>query len=211
MNMTDQTEQPRKPGRPKSTEPKPPAPPSTKELNEKMKTDLTAPKKRRGYHRNRKGQVKRSKKSPQRMNLFLKALHRNNGNVSKSAKAAGVCKHTVYQWRSKDEIFAQRWDIAVDEVMEVMEEEAYRRAVQGVEKPIFYKGQEIGTIKEYSDRLLEFMLSAKRGYARNTKTEHTGPGGGPLQSISAQITKEMTEEEAANIYMSTIDGNTSDS
>jgi hypothetical protein len=36
------------------------------------------------------------------------------------------------------------------------------RAVEGVERPVFQRGQQVGTIREYSDRLLMFMLKARR-------------------------------------------------
>lgn len=36
--------------------------------------------------------------------------------------------------------------------------EAHRRAVEGVEKPVFHKGVEVGSVREYSDTLLMFLL-----------------------------------------------------
>lgn len=40
------------------------------------------------------------------------------------------------------------------------EQEAHRRAVDGIDEPVFYKGDECGHIRRYSDRLLEFLLKA---------------------------------------------------
>jgi len=37
--------------------------------------------------------------------------------------------------------------------------EARRRAIEGVEKPLFYQGQNIATLREYSDGLLEFLIN----------------------------------------------------
>ena len=43
-----------------------------------------------------------------------------------------------------------------------LEDEARRRALQGVEKPVFREGRQVGTVTEYSDTLLIFLLKARR-------------------------------------------------
>ena len=43
-----------------------------------------------------------------------------------------------------------------------LEEEAIRRAVDGVDRPVFFQGKIVGYTKEYSDTLLKFLLEAKR-------------------------------------------------
>jgi hypothetical protein len=55
-----------------------------------------------------------------------------------------------------------------------MEEEARRRAVEGTKKPIFYRGQVVGHIRDYSDVLLMFLLTAHRPerYRENTRNEN---------------------------------------
>lgn len=57
-----------------------------------------------------------------------------------------------------------------------MEREAYRRAVDGVEKGVYYKGDRIATEHEYSDTLLIFMLKARapEKYRENLKVDHSG-------------------------------------
>ncbi|MHC5536960.1 hypothetical protein ACYOEI_01645 [Singulisphaera rosea] len=46
--------------------------------------------------------------------------------------------------------------------MDTLESEARRRALDGVEKPVFYRGQKCGAIREYSDALLMFLMKAAR-------------------------------------------------
>ena len=42
---------------------------------------------------------------------------------------------------------------------DILEAEAHRRAVEGVEEPVgWYKGQAGGTVRRYSDVLLMFLL-----------------------------------------------------
>ena len=54
-----------------------------------------------------------------------------------------------------------------------MEDEAVRRAVEGVPRPVFYQGQIVGAVQEYSDELLIRMLKA-----RNCSTGgENGPAG----------------------------------
>ena len=43
-----------------------------------------------------------------------------------------------------------------------LEHEAIRRAVDGVDRPVFFKGRQIAMLKEYSDTLLIFMLKGLR-------------------------------------------------
>lgn len=92
---------------------------------------------------------------------FLRTL-RATANVSEACKVAGLGRTTAYVHRKKDEAFAEAWDDAVDEGLDVAEGELYRRAVEGVDKPVFYAGAECGSIRTYSDSLLIFLLKSKR-------------------------------------------------
>jgi hypothetical protein len=40
----------------------------------------------------------------------------------------------------------------------MLEAEARRRAVQGWDEPVFHQGRKVGTIRKYSDRMLEILL-----------------------------------------------------
>jgi len=90
------------------------------------------------------------------------------GNVSEAAKAAGVSRAFVYTERKADPAFAALWDDALDSAADVMEREAFRRAVEGVDEPVFgptgrgLGSGEIGTIRKYSDTLLIFLLKGAR-------------------------------------------------
>ena len=64
--------------------------------------------------------------------------------------------------RRHSEDFAAQWDDALGEGVDILEAEARRRAVTGVDKPVYYKGEVVGSITKYSDRLLMFLLRAHR-------------------------------------------------
>lgn len=44
---------------------------------------------------------------------------------------------------------------------EVLEQEAWRRAREGIAEPVYQHGKEVGTIQRYSDQLLMFLLRAR--------------------------------------------------
>lgn len=84
-------------------------------------------------------------------------------NVSESARFSGMSRQAAYEWRADDQAFAEAWDNAEQEAADKLEREAWRRAVEGTDKPITFQGAVTGTYKEYSDRMLEILLKAHRG------------------------------------------------
>ena len=91
--------------------------------------------------------------------MFLASLA-STGNVGLSVSAAGVGRSTVYDWREKDEGFAQEWESALGAAADVLEAEARRRAAKGILEPVFYQGEKVGTVRKYSDLLLIFLMKA---------------------------------------------------
>lgn len=103
----------------------------------------------------------RTDRTAKKRDAFIDALTKR-GNVSEACKASGVARRTVYEWRDADPVFAKMWEDAIDQAADTMEREAWRRAVEGTDKPVFHQGQEVGAIREYSDTLLIFLLKAAR-------------------------------------------------
>lgn len=93
----------------------------------------------------------------------------------------------MYELRSADEEFSAAWDQAVEDGVQYLEDEARRRATEGVKrvKRTYWKGELIDEHEEtmYSDTLLIFLLKAKRPevYRERQSVEHSGPGGGPVE------------------------------
>lgn len=130
------------------------------------------------------GQKRTPKKAPKRTwrAAFLLALSKT-GNVSDACRASKKSRSWAYEQREADESFKRAWDEAMDQAVDALEAEARRRAVQGVDKPVFYKGKRVRTrVREYSDVLLIFLLKAARPdkYRENYRHEHAGPGGAPI-------------------------------
>jgi hypothetical protein len=105
--------------------------------------------------------------TPQRVRAtFLREL-RKRGNVSDAARKARIDRTTAYRWRDAEPEFAAAWDEAIEHAIDVMESEAYRRAVEGVDEPVFGRigkdqDGEVGTIRKYSDALMNTLLKAHR-------------------------------------------------
>lgn len=123
-----------------------------------------------------------TKKTPKGVwDQFLRIL-KETGNVTISSKAVGVVTRTANLHREQDPEFSREWDAAMQEAGDKLEHEATRRAVAGVERAMMYQGRQIGVVREYSDRMLEFLLTGIRPekYAHRWKGEVTGKGGTPL-------------------------------
>ena len=126
-----------------------------------------------------KNKPTRTRKPPWRP-IFLAQLAAT-GNVSIAAQKASITRTHTYTTRYKDEDFAAQWDEAMQVAVDALEAEARRRAVEGVDEPVYYKGQLIDTIKKYSDNLLITLLKAHRPEKFRERFEHTGADGGPLR------------------------------
>ena len=112
------------------------------------------------------------------------AMLANGATYGAAAAAIGAHRRTIMKWSDNDEEFAQRWNDAVEEGIDRLEQEAIRRARDGVKRPVFYMGQVVGNIQEYSDSLLKFLLEAKRPAvyrARNINVMPPDSGDGVLE------------------------------
>ena len=124
-----------------------------------------------------------AKLTPERKAAFCAALAASGGNVSRACEAVDISRMTAYEWRDEDADFEADWDRAKKLGLDALEDEATRRAFEGVDKPIVYQGEVTGTMKEYSDTLLVFLLKGGKPdkYRERTSAEISGPGGGPVQ------------------------------
>lgn len=84
----------------------------------------------------------------------------NSGGVEHASRVAGVSREAIWKWRKSDIQFEAREISAKNMFAERLEREALRRAVDGIEKGVWYKGKRIGDEKEYSDSLLAALLKA---------------------------------------------------
>lgn len=103
-------------------------------------------------------------------------------NIKRACEKSKVPRRTFYDWL-ENESFKKKYEKSEKIAISVLEDEAYRRAVTGTNKPVFQGGKKVGSIKEFSDTLLIVLLKARapEKYKDRVSNEHSGPNGGPIE------------------------------
>jgi hypothetical protein len=120
------------------------------------------------------------------------------GNVTEACKRAKVTVPNVLFHRRRSKRFANEYADAMDAAADLLELEARRRGVEGVQEPVFHNGKRAGewvdaegkpcpegtedatfipySVTKYSDTLLIFLLKGARPekFRENFKLEHSG-------------------------------------
>jgi hypothetical protein len=127
---------------------------------------------------------------------FLEALA-ETANVRRAAAQVGFSARIRSIHARRDPEFAARWDETMQTAVEtVFEAEAIRRAVEGVEKGVYFQGQQVGVHREYSDTLLIFLLKGWRPERYKDRSEVMHAGSVALLKKLERIGT-MTPEELA--------------
>ena len=84
------------------------------------------------------------------------------GSAAHAARLVGVSRSTVYAWRQADNAFAQAWDDANDAATAALESGIYQRALNGIPKPVHYKGERVDEITEYSVERERLVMQMRR-------------------------------------------------
>lgn len=113
------------------------------------------------------------------------------GNVTKSAKAAGVNRMAVYRRRNQDPEFAKLFEEARRTGADGLEDEALRRAAEGYEEPVFYQGVQTDTVRKYSDNLMALLLKGAKPEKYRERMEMSGPNGGPIVISDDQLAAKL--------------------
>ena len=99
---------------------------------------------------------------------FIETL-RQTGNVAEACRRSGFSRKHAYRMRGKNPAFAAAWLEAEEIAADALELEAWRRAVEGVPKPLVSMGKLVlGAdgkpieMREYSDHLMITLLKARR-------------------------------------------------
>ena len=101
--------------------------------------------------------------TPERQAAFLDALAAS-GSISAAAQAVGLSRTAIYNLRNREDgagaAFRAAWDARLRQAVAVLAETAFDRAINGVEEPVFHKGEQVGTRIRHNDRLLMFLLKS---------------------------------------------------
>lgn len=100
---------------------------------------------------------------------FIEALA-ETACVESACRRVGMSDSSAYQLRRRPcgASFRRAWDAALDYALHRLEQAALSRALNGVPRPVFYKGEQVGEWREYDERLTMFLLRFRR--ARRSST-----------------------------------------
>jgi predicted DNA-binding protein YlxM (UPF0122 family) len=129
------------------------------------------------------GQLKKDKRTKAKQKADFLLMFQDYASVSRAARAAKVPRSTVYEWLKNDPEFKANYEEAIKVAIDVLQDEAIRRAHEGTVRPVYQGGKKVGSIREYSDTLLIFLLKglAPETYKDRFQHEHGGKDGGPVQ------------------------------
>jgi hypothetical protein len=93
---------------------------------------------------------------------FIDALG-TTGSVAGACAYVGKSRMSAYRLRNRADAghFRAAWDEALRSVTAILADTAFQRAVEGVQKTIWYKGERIGEETVYNDRLLMYLLRVR--------------------------------------------------
>jgi len=99
----------------------------------------------------------------ERQTAFLKALS-ECGCVTDAARSVGMSKQSANKLynRPSAAAFRRAYDAALDCSLRLVEDGVWSRAVKGVARPIFYKGEQVGEYRHFDERLTMFLLRYRR-------------------------------------------------
>lgn len=99
--------------------------------------------------------------TPARQNAFLEAL-RVSGCVRAACAQVGLSTTSAYRAKRRMAEFSDAWELMLRYRAPALEAAAFQRAVEGWLEPVFYKGEQIGKRRRYSDGLLLALLLRER-------------------------------------------------
>jgi hypothetical protein len=113
-------------------------------------------------------------------------------SLMKAYEQSDLSTFQHFEWLRNDDAYRRAFDECSQQFNLSLEDAAYRRAVIGVEEPVFNPktGEEV-LVRKYADGLLTTLLKANLPdkYDRPSRKEITGKNGGPIQHVEADLSK----------------------
>jgi hypothetical protein len=148
---------------------------------------------------------------------FLAAF-KLTASITKAAAAAKCERGLHYRWLAEDPTYAAKFEDAKEEAAQTLEDEAIRRAHEGVSEPLVYQGsfgysrkwskkkkdwvygRKPLVIQKYSDALMIFLLKGFRPdkYRERGSVEVTGKDGGAIV-LENKVLKNLDDDELAGL------------
>jgi hypothetical protein len=120
---------------------------------------------------------------------FVEALA-ETACVADACRRVGMSESSAYRLRHRPcgAPFRRAWDAALDCALHRLEAAAVSRALNGVARPIFYQGEQVGEYREFDERLTMFLLR----YCRPQRF-----GGWIDRTLAPELAQEGVESDPA--------------
>lgn len=103
------------------------------------------------------------------------------GNHVLTCEQLHISRKRIQTEIDSDPLFAEQVKEAQAQAVERLEGEAYRRAVIGIDEPVFYEGVRVDTVRKYSDGLLSKLLEANDPARFGAKMKLSGDASQPIR------------------------------
>ena len=120
------------------------------------------------------------------------------GNVRAACAHVGLSAEAAYRLRRRDPLFARGWDAALVLAHDHGEQVLAARAIDGVEEPVYYRGEQVGTRRKYDTRLLLAHLARLDRIMENRAAQRDAGRFDELLALlaGAQCPESLTGEDA---------------
>lgn len=116
----------------------------------------------------------------EQIGYYINALRETRGREREAARMVGIDFKEVVQERAANEEFRLMEQDVMADLVEVLNKAMWERAVDGIDKGVYSKGELVGVEKHYSDSLL-LALAKKHDPGFTEKRVVSGENGGPIQ------------------------------
>ena len=139
--------------------------------------------------------------TPERQVGLVEALA-ECGCVEEACARVGMTASAAYALRRRPDAASLRaaWDAALDFAVRRLADAAFSRALNGVARPVFFKGEQIGERRYYDERLTTFILRYRDpvtfGKWRDTMRHERDPEAAPV--LLAKLVNRVEEDAYAD-------------
>lgn len=118
--------------------------------------------------------------TPERQIQFIRALA-ECGCVRDACRRVGMSGESAYALarRPDAQSFRVAWELALDNAVRRIADEAISRCIYGVSVPHFYRGELVGEHRRYNDRLAMFLLRYRNPHRYGRHLDGMAPAGFP--------------------------------
>ena len=105
------------------------------------------------------------------------------GRITRAADAAQTNWRNHYNWLRDDPAYKDAFADATRMAGDFLEDEAIRRAKEGWQEPVFYRGEHVDNVTKYSDTLMIVMLKGAKPDKYKDRTQVSGDATAPLEVL----------------------------